>query len=405
MGATESIPSGGVCQDAPLSRRRFLIGLWTVGALPVLAACGAAIAPTAAPAATVAPAAPATARTPAGAPARPVITATATGGLRLVPLESVALGAPAVPAGAASTAARAVPYAPAVALYDAYGTDAAPGVFPRTIRHAIGTTTLQAPPTRVLPLDSGELDTVVQLGLKPAGYLNYDPTSMPDYLVAALQGVPTVGTLAEPSLEKIAAIGPDLMLSSKLRHEKLAADLAKIGPVVFGERTGLVWKQNFALYARALGREVEADAAVRTYEERVRTLNAALPAPRPTVSVIRVLNNNLRYYQRANYSGTILSDLGFPRPASQNVDDFALLNQGLETLGPLGDAEMVVVTFTEGPNGTFAREMQASPLWQSLGAVRRGAVFVGSDDIWMAGIGYRSAAVILDDLARFFKLS
>ena len=65
---------------------------------------------------------------------------------------------------------------------------------------------------------------------------------------------------------------------------------------------------------------------MRAYEERVRKLNAVLSAQRPTVSVIRVLNNNPRYYQRANYSGTILTDLGFQRPASQNVDDFALLN-------------------------------------------------------------------------------
>ncbi len=53
----------------------------------------------------------------------------------------------------------------------------------------------------------------------------------------------------------------------------------------------------------------------------------------------------------------------------------------------LGDADMIVVAFTEGPNGKFAQEMQARPLWQSLGAVKRGAVLVGSDDIWMAGIG------------------
>jgi iron complex transport system substrate-binding protein len=324
--------------------------------------------------------------------------------VRLVPLKATELGAPAVPPGAVSNVAGAVPHDPAVAVYDAFGTAAAPGVFPRTIKHAMGTAELKASPQRVLPIDSGELDTVVQLGLKPIGYLDYDASLMPDYLVEALKGLRTVGTLAEPNLEAIASLAPDLILTSKIRHEKIADRLMAIAPTVYGERTGVVWKQNFALYARAVGREIEADKTVRAYEERVKKLNAALPSPRPTVSVIRVLNNNLRYYQRANYSGTILDDLGFRRPPSQNVDDFALLNQSLETLGPLGDADVVVVCFTEGPNGTFAKEMLASSLWQSLGAVKRSAVLMALDDVWMAGIGYRSAGVILDEIARFFKV-
>jgi iron complex transport system substrate-binding protein len=321
-----------------------------------------------------------------------------------VPLKPAELGAPPVPAPAVSTASGAVPHDPAVALYDAYGTDAAAGVFPRTITHATGSTELRTKPERVVPLDSGELDSVVQLGLKPHGYLEYDAALMPDYLVEALKGVRTVGTLAEPNLETLAALQPDLMLTSKIRHEKIADQLKAIGPTVYGERTGVVWKQNFALHARALGREVEADATVRAYEDRVRRLNAALPNPRPTISVVRVLNNHLRYYQRANYSGTILTDLGFPRPPSQNVDDFGLLNQSLETLGPSGDADVIVVSPTEGQEGRFLREMQASPLWQSLGAVKRGAILVVNDDVWMAGIGYRSAGVILDDVARYFGI-
>ncbi len=120
--------------------------------------------------------------------------------------------------------------------------------------------------------------------------------------------------------------------------------------------------------------------------------------------MIWVLNNNLRYYQRANYSGTILTDLGFQRPASQNVDDFALLNQSLETLGASGDADHIVVCFTEGENGAYAKEFVASPLWQSLGAVKRGAVMFALDEVWVAGIGYRAAELILNDTAKYFKI-
>ena len=409
-----------------LTRRRLLSGGLAFGALSLLAACGASPTATVAPAASAARSAAASALPSAAAStassaapsaaasvapsaaASPTRAASAsdtpaTSGLRLVPLDPTQLGAPAVPAATVSTAANATPYGPAVARYDPFGTDAAPGAFPRVIRHASGTTQIKAKPTKVLPIDSGELDTVVQLGLKPIGYLDYNPALMPAHLVTALQGLPTVGTLAEPKLEAIAALAPEVVLTTLVRHEKIQDQLKQIAPTVFGISTGVVWKQNFALYAKALGREAEADTTVRAFEERVRRLNAALPNPRPTISVVRVLNNNIRYYQRANYSGTLLTDLGFRRPPSQNVDDFALLNQSLETLGQSADADVIIVAPTEGTEGGFYKEMLASPLWQGLSAVKAGKVLTVLDDVWMAGIGYRAAELIFQDIENFFK--
>jgi iron complex transport system substrate-binding protein len=382
-----------------ISRRRLLAAI--PGGLLIaagLAACGGDDDDS--PTATIAAGSSATEPSTAEPAASPATGSPASGSseLRLIPLPPSELGAPEVPAPAVSTAEGAVPVAEAVAVYDDFGTDAEPGVFPRTIVHAMGETTIDAKPVRVVVLDSGELDSVIRMGLKPVGALEYDPDLLPDYLVEGLTEATTVGTLAEPDLEAIAALQPDLILSSKLRHEALYANLATIAPTVFGERTGVVWKQNFALHAQALGREVEADAAVREYEDRVREMNAALPDPRPTVSIVRVLDDHLRYYQRANYIGTILTDLGLPRPESQNVDDFALLNQSLETIGQSADADFIFVSPNLGEQDDFAQEMLASPLWSSLSAVQEGNVMVVLDDVWMAGIGYRAAQTILDDI-------
>jgi iron complex transport system substrate-binding protein len=262
----------------------------------------------------------------------------------------------------------------------------------------MGETTIESQPVRVVVLDSGELDSVVRLGLKPVGALEYDADLLPDYLLEGLSEAATVGTLAEPDIEAIAALQPDLILSSMVRHEALYDTLAQIAPTVFGISTGVVWKQNFAQHARALGREVEAAEAVLEYEERVRDLNSKLPEPRPTVSIVRVLADNVRYYQLANYSGTILTDLGLPRPDSQNVDDFALLNQSLETLGQFADADFIFVSPALGENDAFAQEMLEGPLWQSLSAVQAGNYQVVLDDVWMAGIGYVAAQTIMDEI-------
>lgn len=332
-------------------------------------------------------------------------TSPSAGELRLIPLPPDELGAPPVPASLPSSNPDAESVAEAVANYDDFGTDAEAGVFPRTIRHAMGETTIETQPVRVVAMDSGELDSVIRLGMKPVGALEYDPDLMPDYLVEGLTEATSIGTLAEPDLEAITALQPDVILSSMVRHEDLYDTLAGIAPTVFGVSTGVVWKQNFAQHARALGREVEADEAVREYEERVRELNAKLPTPRPTVSIVRVLADNLRYYQLANYSGTILSDLGLPRPDSQNVDDFALLNQSLETLGQSADADFIFISPALGENDAFVQEMLDGPLWGSLSAVQAGNYKIVLDDVWMAGIGYRAAQTIMDDIEAALVLS
>src|SRR5688500_4469342 len=56
--------------------------------------------------------------------------ATGSAELRLIPLPPSELGAPEVPEPAVSTADDAVPVADAIAVYDPFGTDAEPGVFP-----------------------------------------------------------------------------------------------------------------------------------------------------------------------------------------------------------------------------------------------------------------------------------
>jgi len=324
--------------------------------------------------------------------------------IRLIPLPPVELGAPPVPAATASTATSAVPLGPAIAAYARYGTDAAPGVFPRTIRHALGETTLKAAPARLVVLDTGEMDTAVDLSLKPLGTIDWTGAGLPAYLATSLHGVQIVGSIMEPDLEAIASLRPDLILTNRTRHEKIYDRLSAIAPTVLGERPGLVWRQNYELYAKTLGREQQGSQTVLQYEEQAKTLNAKLPSPRPTISVVRVTDTNLRYYQRANFLGTVLTDLGFPRPEGQNVDDFALNNQSLETIGRFGGGDVIVLSIIGGTNNQFAKQLQDSPLWRGLPAVRDNKVLVVDDNVWIAGLGYKAAGLIMDDIASYFNV-
>ncbi|MFC7659245.1 ABC transporter substrate-binding protein [Pseudonocardia benzenivorans] len=163
----------------------------------------------------------------------------------------------------------------------AFGADVAPGVFPRTITHAAGTTRLEKKPQRIAVLDSGELDDVIALGLTPVVMANPNNTP-PSYLAEKTAGTATAGDTNNLNLEAIAAARPDLILGSKLRADQLYDRLSAIAPTVFSIRPGFPWKENFLLVGAATGEE---DAAVRIlndYQHRadeVRSEVAAAPRP------------------------------------------------------------------------------------------------------------------------------
>ncbi|WP_035792389.1 ABC transporter substrate-binding protein [Kitasatospora mediocidica] len=277
--------------------------------------------------------------------------------------------------------------------------------FPRSVTHAMGTAELKAQPKRVVVLDSGELDDVTLLGLTPVGAVSPHMKTeggFPSYLKGEISGTKDVGPMAEPNLELIASLKPDLILSSKVRHEKIYSQLNAIAPTVLAETTGFPWKANLALYAQALGREDEAKKALADYQARAAKLGDEIKAKNggttPTASVVRFVAGPTRLYQKSSFSGTVLSDVGLGRPASQNVDG-SMLEVSPEQVDK-ADADLVFVTVADDPTKTQQSQVQSTPVWKSLNAVKNNKVFNVPDETWMSGIGVQAADQMLNDIAK-----
>jgi iron complex transport system substrate-binding protein len=324
-------------------------------------------------------------------------------GLVLMPAAPDDLGAPAVPDPVASTDPDAVTMTDALAPYDEFGTSAAPGEFPRTIRHSMGETAIEASPQRIVTLDPGELDAAVQLGFVPVGTAEYGSYKLAEYVSEAVDDITLVGTTAEPDLEAIIGLQPDLILSSKLRHEALYDTLSAIAPTVFAERPGVSFKQNLQLYAQATGAEAAGAEVVARYEKRVRALNSVLPMPRPSLSIVQMRPDNIRFYQTANFLGVILRDLGFPRGEGQNVDAFAV-DTSPEELGVYADGEIIILAVVDPDENDLASETLGGEVWEQLPAVQAGQVLEVDSAVWIGGVGYGAAFEVLDGLAAYFEV-
>ena len=271
----------------------------------------------------------------------------------------------------------------------------------RTVEHAAGESQVPQNPERVVVLDTAELDSAITLGVKPVGAVEaVEGMGFPDYLSDETEGIETLGTIEEPNLERIAALEPDLILSSSLRHEQIYDQLSEIAPTVFTEETGAPWRENFEKHAEALGKQQEAEQVVSDYESRLEEFKNTVEEPRPEVSVVRFVPGDTRIYQKDSFIGTLLEDAGLPRPESQDVDEFAMLNVSEEAI-PDMDGDVIFTTVYGDENETAMQDITSNQLWQQLDAVQNGRVYEVSDDTWMLGIGYTAADEVLDDLFEY----
>ncbi|MFJ8842175.1 ABC transporter substrate-binding protein [Streptomyces cyaneofuscatus] len=279
----------------------------------------------------------------------------------------------------------------------AYGTEAEPGQFPRTVTHAMGKSEIKAAPKRVVVLDVGEFDNVVSLGLKPVGYAPSEgDAAIPSYLKKGAGSPKSVGTINSLNLEAIASLKPDLILGSQLRAADKYDELSKIAPTVFSIRPGFTWKENYLLNAAALDRTERAHSALAAYQAKAEKLGEDIGADKPTVSMVRYMPDRLRLYAKASFIGTILEDVGLPRPKNQQIDDLAT-EISPERIDE-ADADWIFTGVYGDAKATQRDTAQSNPLWKKLDAVKEGRAKDVSDETWYLGLGVTSAGLVLDDL-------
>ncbi|MGH3778893.1 MAG: ABC transporter substrate-binding protein [Pseudonocardiaceae bacterium] len=275
------------------------------------------------------------------------------------------------------------------------------GTAARVVQHAMGSTEITGTPTRVVVLDTGELDSVLALGITPVGAVRTDATAgLQSYLADRVQDVTMVGSNNEPDLEAIAALRPDLILSSKLRHEALYDTFSGIAPTVFAEKVGVTWKENFLLAGDALGKREEAQRILADYEQKAKQVGQQFGDPGTrSVSMVRFYPTTIRLYGEGSFIGTILRDAGFARPQSQQVDKTFVEVSAEQVAQADGD---VLFYSAYGATGKDAQDkVTANPLWERLGAVSGGRAHEVSDDLWYLGIGPIAADLVLDDMKGF----
>lgn len=278
----------------------------------------------------------------------------------------------------------------------------------RDITHVMGETTVPDRPVRIVALTNEATEDLLALGIVPVGAVrsaNADPWF--DHVADQLSDTTLVGEELAPELETIAALEPDLILGNKKRHEKIYDQLSAIAPTVFVENVTGQWKANIEVYAEAVGRSAEAEAALADYRRRVEAIRAAIGGRiGEKVGLVRFIAGQNYAYNNDSFSGSILRDIGFARPAAQDKPGLAepITKERIPEL----DGDRLLYFSYETGDGLALQEAEtwmSDPLWNTMAVAKAGRVHGVSDTIWATAGGIMAAHLALDDIEQIYGIA
>lgn len=251
----------------------------------------------------------------------------------------------------------------------------------RSFKDAKGRQTdIPADPQRIVYVGSDPGD-LLAMDVKPVGAslsVIGPQVAYPDLL----EGIEDVGY--PPSLEKIVALNPDLILFNDWDESGIDSIAAIAPTVVIGE--GGTYER-LKMIAAALGKEDVADQKIAEYEVKAAAVKDQLKldlGSGDTATIYLQLGKTLYVMGHQGISVSLYDMLGFkPSPKVQEMIDkderFAEISA--EVLADYAGDEVFVLGDETAETSAAVKDLMEGPIWKTILAVKNGHVYV-TDSKW-----------------------
>jgi len=271
------------------------------------------------------------------------------------------------------------------------------------------TISLEGAATKVVALEWNAAESLVALGVMPTGVA--DVAGYADYVQAAPldDTVTDVGGRGEPSVDAIAGLAPDLVVTTNDLSESAITQIEKIAPVLViraADTTDGIgqMEKNLGDIATLTGTEDEAATLISDMEAKIDEGAAAIEAAGLTGTAFALSDSyayNGEITIRPFYKGALLSDvaeeLGLVNGWEGEGDaDYGLGAVDVEGLTAL-PADIKYLSFSAEAGDVYTNELAANPIWTSLPFVQSGDVYMLTVGIWPFG-GPASIDVFVDSV-------
>lgn len=257
-------------------------------------------------------------------------------------------------------------------------------------QHELGTITLDSPPKRIVALNWAATEALLLLGVTPVGIADKAGYSFWVGEPELPESVANIGTRMAPSLEAIAELKPDLIVTST-ELAPAAGLLEQIAPTyaisVYKPGSNPFDKAREMLLtladmvqrperARDLLQEID-----RTLEQqRLRLARQALNS-KPVALVSFLDDRHMRIFTPNGLYQAALDGLGLANAWPQPGNYWGFSVVGLEALAAYPDSRIIVIAPT--PAG-LPEQLASSPFWTYLAPVRKKQVYQ-IETVWPFG--------------------
>lgn len=270
---------------------------------------------------------------------------------------------------------------------------------------AQGTVAVDDVPKTIAVYDMAALDTLDRLGIRPAGVP--DKLYVPE-LEPIKAGATVVGTLFEPDLEALSALGPDLVIVGG-RSAAKADVTAKVAPTIdmtidgddlFGQA-----KLRLETYGDLFGKVEEAKAIAGELDAKLAAARAAV-AGKGTALIVMTNGPKVSSYGPGSRFGWVHAALGLP-PAIAEIEtathgeavSFEFIREANPDWLLVLDRAAAIGSSEQAAKVTLDNELVASTTAWKKGQV----VYLPAPDFYIAAGGVQSLERVLATITEAFS--
>ncbi|MWA15726.1 ABC transporter substrate-binding protein [Streptomyces sp. BA2] len=259
---------------------------------------------------------------------------------------------------------------------------------------------LDGPAKKVVGTEWNVVESMVTLGVDPVGVADVKGYKAWDSAVPLKNDPKDIGTRGEPSMDTLAGLTPDLIVTTTDMSASAVKQMKEVAPVLQvkaadgSDQVGQMM-DTLDVIAKATGTTAEAKKAKESYETKVAEGKKALKEAKLDGSKIAMADGyaasnqvSLRGYTSNSLLGAVNEDLGLKNAWKIKGDkDYGLATTDVEGLTALGDDVKFVYIGNKGDDSSdvFTDELADNSVWKSLPFVKDDEVHRLPDGIWMFG--------------------
>ncbi|WP_315096952.1 iron-siderophore ABC transporter substrate-binding protein [uncultured Cellulomonas sp.] len=279
---------------------------------------------------------------------------------------------------------------------------------PITVTDDRGTVELDGPATKVVSLEWGLTENLLTLGVTPAGAADVAGYNTWATVVPLDASTPDVGFRGEPSLDAIAALEPDLVVTTTDLPAEVIEQIEAEYPVIAlrgSDASDPIGKMRSTLeiLGEATGTSDAAEAALADFDAKVEDAKSQLDEAGLAGAEFTMADGwladgavSIRMYTPGSFLGGVAKELGLTNAwAGEGDPDYGLAQTDVEGLTGLGDVHFLYVGNDAEGGDAFKDGLTGNAIWEQLPFVVGGKTARLPDGIWMFG-GPESASAFID---------